>query len=71
MHTHEQRAVFRAERNWLVNAKFLLNAGEPVKRGEGEKSNIEKGDCSPSFPLVPGALKSLLLSNELPKPVAF
>lgn len=70
MHTHEQRAVFRAERNWLVNAKFLLNAGSQLKEGR-EKSNIEKGDCSPSFPLVPGALKSLLLSNELPKPVAF
>lgn len=43
MHTHEQRAVFRAERNWLVNAKFLLNAGSQLKEGRGKKVILKKG----------------------------
>lgn len=43
VHTHEQRAVFRAERNWLVNAKFLLNAGSQLKEGRGKKVILKKG----------------------------
>lgn len=68
VNTHAQRPVFRAERNWLVNAKFLLNAGCQLKR-EKKRSNIEK--AKPPLPLVPGTLKSLPLSYELAQPAAF
>lgn len=34
--TSAQRPVFSAERNWLVNAKFLLNVGCQLKRKKTE-----------------------------------
>lgn len=63
--THAQRPVFRAERNWLVKAKFQLNTGCQLNGGK-KRSNIEKANCSPLCPWCQALLRACCFHVNLP-----